>query len=144
MKLSGFLNRPVHFFLEKEPFNKWIVRKSIIDDKETTSIHYIFEKNSIELYCNRAEIIESIFLDSDEYFRNYDEISEVNFSWTRETVLQKFGLPEKSGPSVSFSADENYGGWDRFKYPLYMIHFQYDYFSAKLCKLIFMSNEICI
>lgn len=43
----------------------------------------------------------------------------------REYVLEKFGAPSKSGEEMDFSVLGKTGGFDRYDYESYSIHFEY-------------------
>ncbi|HEX2956510.1 MAG TPA: hypothetical protein VHO70_06755 [Chitinispirillaceae bacterium] len=142
MDLAMFLGRPVSNFLENVPFKDWYVERDIEDELDNVIIHYVFTQNGLELRCDYNDIVNVIFLYSEEYNGFDDALINIHFTWKREQVLNHFGLPEKSGEKKTDSILGKIGAWDRFVFPEYGLHIEYKIDKDTISKITLMQTEL--
>jgi hypothetical protein len=111
----------VRDLLAVPPFSGWTVTRSLDEDLPEKEVRYEFEGHGVEVLCDEAERIRTIFL----HRGDGEALSEVAFSLGRRQVLDRFGFPSKSGAAVRLPVLGDKGTWDRFSFPAGSIHFQY-------------------
>ena len=111
--------------LADEPFGRWPLEKSFETDLEEPLIDYVFPQNGMDFVCGSDDRVQTIFLHADgsRYFK--DGVDDLPFSSGRRQVIDRLGSPTESGGNVSHPVLGDYGPWDRFARPGYVIHVQY-------------------
>lgn len=121
MKLASYLGEHVSKLLESGPFASWVVTRSMESDLPRKEIWYEFTDQGIEVICDEDERIRTIFLHN-----GVDEaLTEIPFAYTRRQVLERFGVPAKSGQPTTHPILGTAGAWDRFSRPSMTLHIQY-------------------
>jgi hypothetical protein len=127
--------------LETVPYMNWPVDRSVDDDSDPPEVRYAFVGSGLEFNCDREdERVNCIFLEAEEYAGTV--FSEVPFHLSRDEVLERFGSPSKSGKAMSHPILGEYGTWDRFKGPKYIVHVQYKVDSDSIERITLMRNDI--
>ena len=119
--LVAHLGSQVSDLLKISPFSEWQVIRSVAEDLPSTEIWYEFEGHGVELICDEAERIRTIFL----HRGDGEALSEIAFSLTRRQVRDRLGSPSKSGPASRIPVLGDKGAWDRFALPAGSVHVQY-------------------
>jgi hypothetical protein len=119
--LAAYLGSHVSALLAIPPFSGWRATRSDDEDLPEREVRYEFGGHGVELLCDGAERIRTIFL----HCGDGEALSEVAFSVSRREVLERFGVPSKSGAPVRLPVLGSKGAWDRFAIPAGSIHFQY-------------------
>jgi hypothetical protein len=121
LKLINYLGADVSELLAIPPFSGWEVTRSTEEDLPKKEVWYEFEGHGVEVICDEAERIQTIFLNRGDG----EALAEVPFSLSRREVVERYGCPGKSGAAVRIPALGDYGAWDRFTLPAASIHVQY-------------------
>ena len=140
--MKEFLGKHISEILEKPPFNKWSVERSIEDGLLDRKIEYIFEENGLEIHCDEDDEINIIFLFSEEYEGFKEELFELSLSKTSLQVRDYYGNPSKSGEKCTNSFFGDMGAWDRFDKEGYSLHFEYSFDSENINKVTLMSSSV--
>jgi hypothetical protein len=122
MRLTDYLGAPVSALLTNQPFSGWEVERSTEEDLPQTEIRYEFETHGVELICDEAERIRTIFLHRGG---DGEALSEVAFSLSRRDVLDRYGSPSESGAAGRIPGLGDHGAWDLFTLPTASLHVQY-------------------
>ncbi|HEX8523215.1 MAG TPA: hypothetical protein VF669_13240 [Tepidisphaeraceae bacterium] len=120
-----YLGREASSLLKAPPFDRWPVEKSLEEDLEEPILHYVFPHHGMELRCDRNDRINTIFLRADTSGHFEEELLDIPANANRGDVLRRFGIPAKSGNSLSDPVLGRYGPWDRFNLPRCVVHVQY-------------------
>ncbi len=121
IKLTQYLGADVNSLLRIPPFSGWDVTKSTEQDLPKKEVWYEFEGHGIEVICDEADRIQTIFL----HRGDGEALSEIPFSASRREVLERYGSPSKSGEPARIPVLGDRGSWDRFTLPGAAIHVQY-------------------
>lgn len=74
-------------------------------------------------------LVDSVFLHAegkDDFHQYGGELpDDLSISLRRQEVLARLGSPSASGPAVQERRSIAHGGWDRFSYPAFLLHFTY-------------------
>lgn len=140
--ITDYLGYQASIMLRDEPFKNWVVERSLEEDLDPPIIHYFFAYRGLELRCDDDEKISVIFLRSDENDKFDDTLIEPYFSWNRKQVMEHFGSPTKSCDKSSHPILGDYGAWDRFTMPNYVVRFEYRMDSASIRTITFMRNDV--
>lgn len=119
--LTDYLGADVSELLKIPPFSRWEVTKSTEEDLPNTEVWYEFEGHGVEVICDDANRIRTIFLRRGDG----ETLFDVPFFLSRREVLVRFGTPSESGDPVRLAKLGEHGAWDRFTRPNASIHFQY-------------------
>jgi len=119
--LVAYLGSQVSDLLTIPPFSGWRVIRSVEEDLPIKEIWYEFEGHGVEVICDEAERIRTIFLHPGDA----EALSELAFSLTRREVLDRLGAPSKSGTASRIPVLGDKGAWDRFTLSAGSIHVQY-------------------
>jgi hypothetical protein len=123
--LEKYLGNPASDLLKDEPFKNWLFNKSYENDLDEPIIDYVFPQNGMDFSCDENEIINTIFLHSDNDRCFNEGLLDVPFSLNREQVIDRLGSPSKSGDRITHPILGEFGAWDRFARPDYSIHIEY-------------------
>ena len=121
MSLADYLGAHVNELLAMPPFSGWDATRSTEEDLPKKEVWYEFEGHGVEVICDEAERIRTIFL----HRGDGESLAEIPFSISRREVLERFGAPAKSGAPVRIPVLGDRGAWDRFTLPTASIHVQY-------------------
>jgi hypothetical protein len=121
MSLADYLGAHVNELLAMPPFSGWDATRSTEEDLPEKEISYEFEGHGVEVVCDEAERIRTIFL----HRGDGEALSGIPFSISRREALERFGVPSKSGAPSWIPALGDYGAWDRFTLPTASIHVEY-------------------
>ena len=141
MKIADYLGRHVSRLLESDPFNKWLVERSVENDLEEQIVHYVFNESGVELRCDNNDKISVIFLHSADVGLS-ESLLGVSFLLNRTQVQSRFGIPSKSGEKINDPILGEYGAWDRFTHTSFSIHFEYCPDSDQINKITLMRNDV--
>jgi hypothetical protein len=141
MQISNFLGKHVSSMLETEPFSQWSVERSLEEDQDQPIFQYVFDGHAMALQCDRYDRISIIFLRADNHNALDKDLFEIPFDWSRGMVLNRFGNPSKSGANVTHPILGEYGAWDRFSRPNYVIHFEYRTDRDAIKRITLMRND---
>lgn len=119
--LTKYLGNPVSVMLSDQLFKQWKFKRAVYKDIIALPSTYASSKNWLDLLCDGDERVKTIILHS----TFGEDLLDVQFSLTRQQVLQQFGLPEKSGDKWRHPILGELGPWDRFSRPGYLLHFRY-------------------
>lgn len=128
--------------LEAEPFSEWPVERSLEDGLPRRVVQYVFPKNGLELRCDEKEKISSIFLYSEEYGGFDESLLDFPFSFRRSQVVDRLGLPSKSGSRLSDPILGEYGAWDRFSRADHVVHAEYRLDADSIKQITLMRADI--
>jgi hypothetical protein len=140
--LSNYLGRDASVLLADAPFRNWAVTRSVETDLEKPLIDYVFAKDGMDFVCDEADKLNSIFLYSDQSRRFAEGVEDLPFTCTRQEVIARLGPPSKSGGRVSDLILGEYGAWDRFPRPGYVIHVEYRLHEDAINKLTMMRADV--
>ena len=90
--LVDYLGGHVSALLALPPFSAWEVTKSIEEDIPKKEVWYEFEGHGVEVICDEAERIRTIFLRRGDG----EALSGVPFGLSRREVLHRFGSPRRA------------------------------------------------
>jgi hypothetical protein len=121
MKLVDYLGADVRELLAIAPFSGWKVTRSVEEDLPKKEVWYEFEGHGVEVICDEADRIQTIFL----HRGDAEALCEVSFSLSRRGVVERYGSPSKSGNAVRIPVIGDRGAWDRFTFPKGTLHIQY-------------------
>jgi hypothetical protein len=121
VRLTDYLGADVNELLRSPPFSGWEVTRSVERDLPKTEVWYEFEGHGVEVICDEADRIQTIFLHQGAG----EALSDVPFSLSRREVLERYGSPSKSGGISRIPVLGDRGAWDRFALRGATIHFQY-------------------
>ena len=121
MTLADCLGAKMSELLAMPPFSEWKVTRSTEADLPTKEVWHEFEGHGVELICDESERVRTIFL----HRGDGEALSGIAFSLSRRQVLERYGIPSKSGPPVQLPVLGERGAWDRFALPTATIHVQY-------------------
>jgi hypothetical protein len=142
MNLTSYLGKNISQLLESEPFKHWSVERTVEDDLDERIIHYVFDKNGLELRCDCKDDVSAVFMFANEY-KGFDQsLSEIPFCFTRQQVLDRLGVPSKSGERIDDPILGECGAWDRFTYPGSTIHIEYEVDADAISKITLIRNDI--
>lgn len=140
MNIEKNLGKHVSKLLQQQPFKDWVVERSLEDDLEEPTIHYIFQDRGLELRCDPNEKISVIFLDSNEDL--CEDLFEIPFSLNRAEVMDHFGKPSKSGDKVNDPVLSEYSAWDRFSRTGYTVHVEFRCNADQIKKITLMRSDV--
>lgn len=121
MDLARYLGAHVNELLAMAPFSGWEATRSTEEDLPEREVWYEFEGRGVEVICDEAERIRTIFLGRGEG----EALSGIAFSVGRGDIVKRYGPATKSGGPVRIPALGDRGAWDRFTLPMATIHVQY-------------------
>jgi hypothetical protein len=119
--LASYLGADVSELRTIRPFSGWGVTRSVEKDLPKKEVWYEFEGHGVEVICDEADRIQTIFL----HRGDGEALSGIPFSLSRREVLERFGTPSKSGTAAPIPVLGDYGAWDRFTLPAASLHIQY-------------------
>lgn len=139
--LSNYLGRQASALLADQPFKNWIVERSFETGLEKPRIDYVFAQDGIDFVCDGEERVRSIFLYADEsrYFR--EGVLDLPFTLSRQEVMVRFGPPSQSGGGIRDPILGEYGPWDRFARPGYVVHVEYRFDADAIKRLTLMRAD---
>lgn len=79
------------------------------------------------MHCGREILTAFVYVEAAEGFQTFSGplLGGLPDHATRQAVLERFGLPSKSGTAVTIAGLGRQGAWDRFDIGRVCIHFQY-------------------
>lgn len=140
--LANYLGRPASVMLADAPFKNWAFEKFFENDLEEPLVDYVFRQNGVDFVCDGEDKVTTIFLYSNESRCFEEPLLDVPFSTTRQQVVDRYGLPSKSGGRVNDPILGEYGAWDRFTRPGYSIHFEYRMDADCITKITLMRADV--
>ena len=120
IRLADYLGSAVGELLKAEPFSGWRVVRSV-EHEPKMEIWYEFEGRGVEVSCDGFDRIQTVFL----HRGDGESLANVPFSMSRREVLERFGVPTRSGGAVRIPGLGDRGAWDRFTLPEGSLHVQY-------------------
>jgi hypothetical protein len=118
--LRRYLGIGIADLLRAQPFASWRAVRSVERDPRT-EIRYDFPGHGVEVICDEADCVRTIFL-----HRGGGEcLVDIPFRIGRAQVLSRMGGPAKSGQPVCLPGIGKRGAWDRFTLEDCLIHVQY-------------------
>jgi hypothetical protein len=138
--MARYLGKNVSSLLESRPFEQWPVERTVDSDADPPEIGYIFEGCGLQVSCDLDERVQSVFLEAEEH--DGFVLSEVPFGHNRDQVLERFGSPSKSGEGTSHSVLGDFGPWDRFPCPDYVVHVQYKVGAEGIEMITLMRSDV--
>jgi hypothetical protein len=123
MRMAEYMGRHVASMFEVAPFKNWPFERSVEADLEELRIDYIFTGRALVIECDRNEAVCVIFMRREEY--DGFILSEIPFTLGRKEVLDRLGVPSKSGEKISDPILGECGAWDRFVRSNFTIHVEY-------------------
>jgi hypothetical protein len=123
--LSKYLGEQASALLGDLPFINWVFERSVETDLDAVLTDYVFHQDGMDFVCDEEGRVNSIFLYADEtrYFK--EGVQDLPFASSREDVIARLGSPSKSGGRVTDPILGEYGAWDQFSLPGYVIHVEY-------------------
>ncbi len=121
MGLAVFLGGSIDELLRANPFASWKFVRSVEDDPKV-EFRYEFVERGVEVVCDEADCVQTIFVHRDGCG---EPLTEIPFRSTRQQVLSRFGAPTRSGGAVSLPGIGRRGPWDRFSLDGHLVHVQY-------------------
>ena len=115
--LANYLGVDIEELLKIPPFLGWKVTRSVEQDPKT-EVWYEFEAHGVEVICDGADRIQTIFL----HRGDGEALAGVPFALSRQDVLERFGVPARSGGAVRIPVLGDRGAWDRFTLPAGSLH----------------------
>ena len=141
MKLTKYLGRKASCLLSAEPFKNWPVQRWVDNESDPPIVNYSFVGCGLQLNCDcEPENVRSLFLEKESYAGTV--LSEVPFNLRKDQVLARFGSPSKSGDRTSHPILGDFGPWDRFQLPEYIVHVQYKLDSDGIEKITLMRSDV--
>ncbi len=138
MTLTDYLGITAAELLGVVPFSNWSYTRSIEEDLPTVEIRYEFEEQKIDLVCDESERITTIFLHA-----GVDQaLSPISMNLDRNGVLDRVGVPSKSGPAILDPILGDYGPWDRFESISHTLHVQYGAQTHQIELLTLMHPDV--
>jgi hypothetical protein len=137
MLTADYLGSPISKLLATPPFSGWNVARSIEENLPEKEIWYEFEGHGVEVICDGAERIRTIFL----HRGDGEALADVAFSLSRRQVCEHYGSPTKSGAAGRIPSLGEYGPWDRFTVPSGVIHVQYRLESDDIDMITLMRSD---
>jgi hypothetical protein len=119
--LTDYLGTDVKELLKVAPFSVWGVTRTVEQDLPMMEIWYEFEGHGVEVICDGADRIKTVFL----HRGGGEALSEVPFSLGRKEILERYGSPSKSGAVADIPVLGELGAWDRFDLGTATVHIQY-------------------
>ena len=139
--MAQYIGKPIELLLQANPFNKWNVQRELSLDTERPEVYYSFENCGLFVITERqSEKITCVMLRDNQCERL--ALTDLTFNQSRDEILARFGNPQKSGEPSSHSMLGEYGPWERFQMPGYIVHFEFSLDSKQIEKITFMANEI--
>ena len=124
--LAKYLGKPSEYLLAEPPFNRWEWKKSVETSLPEPVTDYVFPNNGMDFVCDVLRLIRTIFVYNKNERRFHEELVDLPFRLNRQQVLDRQGIPSKSGERVVDSILGEYGAWDRFENDNFALHVQYD------------------
>lgn len=140
--LANYLGRDASILLADAPFKNWIFDKSVETDLEKPRIDYVFAQDGMDFVCDGEERVRSIFLYAHESRCFKEGILDLPFTLSRQEVIARFGSPATSGGRISDQILGEYGAWDRFARPAYVIHVEYRLDADVIKKITLMRTDV--
>lgn len=131
MDFSAYLGEAVERLLGEKPFSKWLFTRTVENDLDEPVVTYSSEQNGLEIACNDASEVNTIFVTPKGYFAAATDWLPTPFFRSRRNVVHEFGRPSKSGAS-----------WDRYDYPEYSVHYQFLSRTGTIAMITFMKAEV--
>ena len=120
MRVVDYLGRVIGDLLKDQPFSEWQVVRTVENDPKP-EVWYEFEGHRVEVICDGFDRIQTIFL----HRGDGEDLIDLTFVLGRKQVLERLGMPAKSGGAVRIPGIGDRGAWDRFTLPEGALHVQY-------------------
>ncbi len=123
--VSKYLGCKSSAILADEFFQDWKVRKIERHDGDSHRNDYAFSRRGVSFISDGDDVITAIFFSckaSPPFASGFDDLP---FSFGRLEVRDRFGEPSGSREKFYDPILGEYGGWDRFNFPNYVLHVQY-------------------
>ncbi len=139
---ANYLGREAANLLGDPPFLNWTFERSVETDLAAPLIDYVFRNDGLDFVCDSQDKVQSIFLYADESRRFKEGLLDLPFASSRDAVLARLGPPSKSGARISCPILGEYGAWDRFACPGYVVHIEYQLNADAIKKITLMRPDI--
>jgi hypothetical protein len=96
----------------------------------------------MDFVCDEEDRVRSIYLFSDKARCFEEGVDDLPFASSRQEVLSRFGSPSKSGGKISDPTLGEYGAWDRFTRPGYVVHVEYRLDADGIGKITLMRADV--
>lgn len=141
-RLSTYLGQAASILLSDTPFNNWAFTRTAETHAREPLIDYVFANDGMDLVCDGSDRICSIFLYADQSRLFMEGVEGLPFTSTRQEVITRLGPPSKSGARINDPILGDYGPWDHFTRPGYVIHVEYRLFEDAINKLTLMRTDV--
>lgn len=140
LKMTQYLGRHVSNLLQSDPFKNWVVERSVEEDLEEPIVDYVFKGRGLTVECDGSDTVCTVFVNREECdgFR----LSEIPFTLSRKEVLDRLGVPARSGEKSHHPFLGEYGAWDRFAHADFTIHIQYTIDACGIKMITLMLNDV--
>jgi hypothetical protein len=140
-ELAQYLGKHVSTLLRDQPFDQWVIERSIEADLDPPLIDYVFPHDGLDIVCDADDSINCLFLYAgDRQFSQH--ITDLPFTSTRREVLGRLGVPSKTGGVTHDPILGESGAWDRFARPGHDIHIQYRLDTDLVAKITLMRSDV--
>jgi len=140
-RLSTYLGQTASTLLSDAPFKNWAFTRTSETDAGEPLIDYVFANDGIDFVCDGSDRICSIFLYADQSRLFMEGVEGLPFTATRQEVITRLGHPSKSGARINDPILGDYGPWDHFTRPGYVIHVEYRLIEDAINKLTLMRTD---
>ena len=141
-ELAQYLGRGADELLADAPFRNWALKESVDLDLAEPEINYVFTDDGMEFHCDLTGRISTIFIcKTTSKFFNLG-LNDVSFSMSRREVIARHGPSSRSGSPISHPVLGDYGAWDRFVRPGYVLHVEYRSDADVVSRVTLMRPDI--
>jgi hypothetical protein len=119
--LRDYLGGHVNKLLAILPFSEWDVKRATEEELPKKEVWYEFEGHGVEVICDEAERILTIFV----HRGDAQGLSEIPFWLNRHGVRGACGPPDMSGAASHHPIIGDRGEWDRFVLGGVTVHVEY-------------------
>jgi hypothetical protein len=123
--VSKYLGCKSSTILSDEFFKNWKFRKIERRDGDSRRNDYVFSRKGVSFISDGDDVVTTIFFSfktSPPFDGGFDDLP---FSSGRIEVRNRFGEPSESREKFCDPILGEYGAWDRFNFPNYILHVQY-------------------
>jgi hypothetical protein len=140
--LANYVGKEASTLLGDPPFKNWTFEKSFETDLEMPLVDYVFAQDGFDFVCDYEDKVQCIFLYCDESRCFKGGVQDLPFTSCRQEVIARLGPPSKSGGPVSDKILGEYGAWDRFARPGYVIHVEFRPNANVINKITLMRADV--
>ena len=123
--VSKYLGCKSSSILSDEFFKNWKFRKIERLDGDLRRNDYVFSRKGVSFVSEGDDVVTTIFFSHKASPPFDDGFDDLPFSCGRLEVRSRFGEPSTSREGFCDPILGEYGAWDRFNFPSYILHVQY-------------------